>query len=359
MLCVLLLWAYGMDARGESWGSGSCQIGYERLSLLQVARPPVRVLLVPLLRSAPGTGESERWPESPAAIIAAFYRSRFKAQVTWLQDVRFWDDYYRQIGPGLQQPARFDRVIFIGHGGFDGPLLNEEVIRQELTVTGTMGKIYRAYESQQGLQQVLTVTYDATQNRAFSEYLGSHWQHLVRGRPADVFQSLKRLESRFQPLDHACFARHCSAGQLADLPSEDAREIRLGACESICRDPLFVLRAHDQIAPERFSRFAESLRSLLKPDGLIFFGQCNPGTVLIKADAPDDTAGTLIHSRLVGGPYESYVELLAASTGRTAAGPMGQSSAQDVVDRIMLLENDRPQRYLCIVTPRFHYPNSR
>ena len=357
LLVILLLCVHGMDVRGEEWRFRTCQVGYERLSQLQIVRPPTRVLLVPLLRRNPGTGESERWPELPAARIEAFYRSRFKAEVVWLPNVRVWNDYYRQIGPWLQRPPRFDRVIFIGHGGFDGPVLNEEVLKQDLTIKGTRGKIDRVAESQPGLQEVLTITYDTSQNQAFSEYLASRWQELVQAKPADVFQILKQLENRLQPLDHACFERHCSEVQLAEAPNEDAREIRLSACESICRTPLFVLKSDDQIAPEQFSLFANSLRSLVKRDGLIFFGECNPGTVVAKTDLPNDVYGTLIHSALAGGPYESYVDLLAAATGRTAAGPIGESSAKDIVDRIMMLENDRPQRYLCIITPPARQPN--
>lgn len=307
-------------------------------------------MLVPLLRRNPGTNESERWPEVPAASIEDFYRRRFRAEVVWLRDVRVWNDYFRQVGPWLQGPARFDRVIFIGHGGFDGPVLNQEVLKQERAVTGTKVKVYRAADSQPGVQQVLTFSYDTAQNRAFSEYLEAHWQELVQAKPADAFEILTRLEHRFQPLDRACFQRHCSAAQLADAPDEAARDIRLRVCESVCRDPLFVLRSDERIAPDQFSRFANSLHSLTRPDGLVFLGQCNPGTVVVKNDVPEDADGILIQSALAGGPYESYVHLLAAAARRTAAGPIGESSAMDIVDRIMMLENDRPQRYLCMVT---------
>ncbi|MDO9138760.1 MAG: hypothetical protein Q7U38_00330, partial [Methylobacter sp.] len=100
--------------------------------------------------------------------------------------------------------------------------------------------------------------------------------------------------------------------------------------------------------------FADSLNSLTSEDGLIFFGACNPGSAApIKMIEKDET-GLLINSPLAGGPHKSYVHLVSAATGRITAGPIGNSSAEDIVNRIVMFENGRSQQYLCIVAPATH-----
>ena len=316
-----------------------------------LVRSPTRVLIIPLLRKDPDSEENERWPEQPAAQIETFYRTRFSAQVTSLRDIRVWTDYYRQADQQIRQSASFDRVIFIGHGGFDGPILNGHIVQNALTIEGDQAKATRTVEAQPGLEELLTVTYSINQNREFSRFMDGRWKELSRKDPAEIRNILMTKERRLQPLDTACLARQCSTAMLASIPNDADRDIKRAACESICRVPLFVLRSFDELAPERFRNFVRSLRSLVKPNGLIVLGMCNPGSRVPERESPWDVGGALVHSSLASGPHQTYVHLLAAATGRTIAGPIGKTSAEDVVDRITWFEERRSQRYLRIVAP--------
>ncbi|MEN8261406.1 MAG: hypothetical protein ABFS02_12640 [Pseudomonadota bacterium] len=162
---------------------------------------------------------------------------------------------------------------------------------------------------------------------------------------------LKDIAIRLQPLDQACYQRHCSTEQLAAAQEPQQREVMLKTCDFVCREPLLQFWVSDEISFEQFFLFAKSLQSLVREDGLIMVGVCNPGSPAVKGETRLETEGMLVHSTLTGGPHESYVHLLAAATGRTVAGPIGKTSAEDVVNRIKLLEDNRPQRYLCIVAP--------
>lgn len=248
----------------------------------------------------------------------------------------------------LLQSATFDRVIFISHGGFDGPVLKNAVFKQELQITGNKGEFFLLSESQPGLKNALTVTYDTQKNRIFSDYMVSRWRELAPMKPTEIWHQLKALEKQLQPLDGACYQRDCSPDKLAKIP-EQQRGYRLDLCELICREPLFELKKSVEISPERFFQFTQSLSSLATADGLIFFGACNPGSAApVKIPEKDETE-YLINSSLAGGPHLSYVHLVSAATGRVVAGPIGDSSAEDIVNRIIMFESGRPQRNLCIV----------
>lgn len=347
-LAVFVLWGYGSAVGGEE---EACRAGYARLSSLPVVQMPRRVLLVPLLRRQPDSNESERWPESPAASVAAFYRGHFGAEVVWLREVRTWRDYYTQVEALPPRVAPFDRVIFIGHGGFDGPVLNEEMLRQDMTAKGSEGQVFQSSETQPGVQRFAAIHYDVSRSREFNDYLASRWQELLGKNEAEIRRLLDGLEEQLQPPDQACMQRYCSAGQLAAATDGEAREIRQRACESVCRDPLFVFRAGEEPVPERFSLFVDTLRALTRQDGLIFFGSCNPGTAVAEKEEPWEAHGVLIHTALAGGPHDSYASLVAAATGRGVAGPVGRSSATDIVEHIELLERNYPQRRLCLLAP--------
>jgi hypothetical protein len=314
-------------------------------------RSPTRVLLIPLLRKDPDSAENERWPERPAAEIEAFYRTSFSAQVTWLRDVRKWEDYYRKADMLAQRSAPFDRVILIGHGGYDGPILNGHIIQNALTIEGDHAKATRIVEAQPGVAEIFTVTYDIRQNREFSSFMDGRWKELSRKDSTEIRNILISKERRLQPLDTACLQRQCSAAMLASIPNDTDRDLKRAACESICRVPLFVLRSFEELSPERFRNFVQSLRSLVKPNGLIVLGMCNPGSSVPERESPWDVGGALVHSKLASGPHQTYVHLLATATGRSVAGPIGKTSAEDVVNRVKLFEERRPQRYLRIVAP--------
>jgi hypothetical protein len=313
-------------------------------------RSPDRVLIIPLFRKDPGSAENERWAEGPAAQIEAFYRTRFSANVTRLRNIRLWEDYYRETAT-MRKFAPFDRVIFIGHGGYDGPILNGHVVQDALTREGEHAQATRIIEAQPGLEETVTISYNIGQNRDFSRFMESHWKQLSRKEPEEIRKILLDRERKLQPLDLACMERQCPAAELASLPDNSNREIRRAACESVCRNPLFVWRSSEQLAPERFRTFARSLSSLAAPDGLVVLGMCNPGSDVPERESPWDVGGALVHSNLASGPHQTYVHLLAAAAARTIAGPIGKTSAEDVVSRITGFEERRPQRNLRIVAP--------
>lgn len=342
MLVFLSLTLSGVLAQEPSCQSPADEAACEGVGEAPLLQRPQRVLIVPLLHKTEDSIESERWPENPAASIAAIYRDRYRAQVAWLRGVREWEDYYDQIDSLLRQSATFDRVIFIGHGGFDGPLLNPAVFRKSFAADARAGKLSRGIESQPGVQQSLAIAYDTPRNPAFSDYIAAHWQELL-APDTDPVQILSGLEAGLQPANPSCSNR-CLAEAAAGAD-------RLAACDWVCRDALFVANRAVEPAPERFWLFADKLRSLVTESGLIVLGFCNPGTAANEGEAPWDTDGMLVHLTLAGGPHETYVHLLAAATGRPVAGPIGKSSADDIVARIGMLERSRFQRYLRIVVP--------
>lgn len=341
--CLLLVLLPGCGAAAEAGCPSTAGSPCAQASVLRGVRPPARVLVVPLLHKGEDSAENERWPEYPAAGIARFYRGRFGARVEWLRDVRQWADYHRQVEGLLQRSASFDRILFIGHGGFDGPILDGAVVRAGFKVEGGGDTLFRAVEAQPGLQRSVTITYAEARNPAFSDYLAGHWRELV-GPDGDPVGELRALEARLQPLHPAC-ASHC----LSQPGGGEGG--RVAACEWVCRDPLFRAESVEEAAPERFLHFARGLRELLAEGGLIVFGACNPGSLAREGRYPWETDGVLVHSALAGGPHPSYVHLLAAATGRAVAGPIGRIGADEMVALVARLETRGGHRRLRVVVP--------
>jgi hypothetical protein len=90
---------------------------------------------------------------------------------------------------------------------------------------------------------------------------------------------------------------------------------------------------------------------LASSDGLIFFGACNPGSAAPVKVVEKDETELLINSNLASGPHKTYVHLVSTATSRVTAGPIGDSSAEDIVNRVIMFESGRPQYNLCIVEP--------
>ena len=350
LVSLLLLWICAADVYSAESHPVSCGSSSRRLSDLNLQQTPRRVLLVPLLSRDPHTTESPRLSEQPARTLAAFYRNQFNADVTQLRDVWSWTDYYRQAEQLVQQSPPFDRVVFISHGGFDGPVLKNAVFGQDFEITGGKGELLQLSEAQPGLKHVLSIIYDTEKSRIFSDYMASRWTELAPMKSTDIWHQLKELEKQIQPLDQACFQNYCSPEKLA-TNSEQQRGYRLELCDGICREPLFEQKTSVEISPERFFHFAKTLSSLATADGLIFFGACNPGSAAPVKVLEKDETELLINSSLADGPHQSYVHLVSAATGRITAGPIGQSSADDIVNRVIMLESGRPQYNLCIVAP--------
>ena len=164
------------------------------------------------------------------------------------------------------------------------------------------------------------------------------------------WQHLTGLEKQIQPLDNLCYQRNCSAERLAARPIEQ-REYQQHLCELICRKSLFKIKKSVEVSPDRFFHFKTSLDSLLTADGLIFFGECNPGSVAPVKGVEKNETELLINSTLAGGPHMSYVHLVSDASGHIVSGPVGESSGEDVVKRIIQFESNRPQHHLCIVLP--------
>jgi len=350
LVSLLLLWICAADIYSDENHEMSCRPFYGKLGDLKLQQPPRRVLLVPLLSRDPYTNESSRWSEQPARTLEAFYRNRFNAAVKQLRDVWSWTDYYQQVEQMVQQSPPFDRVIFISHGGFDGPILNNTVFWQDFQVTGSKGKLLQHSEAQPGLMNVLSITYDTEKNHVFSDYMASRWPELAPMKFADIWHLLTGLEKQLLPLDSACFQRYCSPDRLATRQGQQL-EYQLYLCELLCRESLFKLKTSVELSPERFFHFTKSLSSLVTVDGLIFFGACNPGSAAPENVVARNKTEFLINSTLAGGPHKSYVHLVSAATGRITAGPIGDSSAEDIVNRIMMFETGRPQHNLCIAAP--------
>jgi hypothetical protein len=350
LVSLLLLYIFASHVYSDENHAMSCQSFNGRLSDLKLQQPPRRVLLVPLLSRDPYTNDSSRWSEQPARTLEAFYRNRFNAAVKQLRNVWYWTDYYRQVEQIVQQSPPFDRVIFISHGGFDGPILNNTVFWQNFQVTGSKGQLLQYSETQPGLKNVLSVDYDTQKNRIFSDYMASHWQELASMKFADIWHQLTGLEKQLLPLDNACYQRFCSPDRLAGRQGQQL-EYQLYLCELFCRKSLFQIKTSVEISPERFFHFTKSLSSLVTANGLIFFGACNPGTTAPKKVIKWDETGFLVNSTLAGGPYKSYVRLVSAATGRITAGPVGESSGEDIVNRIIMFETGRSQHNLCVAVP--------
>jgi len=358
LLIALFLSIGATKAYSDSYHSKSCRAFYGKLSDLKLQRPPKHVLLIPLLSRDPHSNESPRWSEQPARTLKNFYRNRFHAEVKVLRDIWSWSDYYREVELMAQQTQPFDRVIFISHGGFDGPVLKNAVFWKNLEVSGNKGKMLVLSESQPGLENELSITYDTEKNRVFSDFMAARWREMAQMKSGDIFHHLKGLEKKLQPLDQACFARYCAPERLDNHP-ERLRPYLLDSCELMCREPLFEQKSASEISPERFFQFTKSLNSLATENGLIFFGACNPGSAAPEKTNEKDETELLINSTLAGGPHLSYVHLVSSATDRITAGPIGDSSAEDIVNRVVLFENNRAQRFLCIASPSTHSSSNR
>ena len=350
LVSLLLLGICAAEVYSEENHEMSCRPFYGSSSDLKLQQPPRRVLLVPLLSRDPFANGSSRWSEQPARTLEVFYRNQFNVTVKQLRDVWSWKDYYQQVEQIVRQSPPFDRVIFIGHGGFDGPILNNAEYWHSFEVKGNKGKLLQFSEAQPGLKNVWSITYDTEKNHIFSDYMASRWPELASMKFSDIWHLLTALEKQLLPLNRACFQRYCSLDRLAARLGQQL-EYQLYLCDILCRESLFKIKTSEELSSERFFHFAKSLSSLVTADGLIFFGSCNPGSAAPKKVGKRNKIDLLINSTLAGGPYKSYVHLVSAVTGRIAAGPIGNSSAEDIVNRIIMFETGRPQRYLCIVAP--------
>ncbi len=347
---IFLMGVYATNAHSEEQSVKPCLPYSVKLSDLRLQQPPRHVLLVPLLKGEEDINENPRWPEKPARDLAAFYRNRFHATVSQLRDVWQWTDYYRQVEQLVQQEASFDRIIFISHGGYDGPVLKKAVYMQDHKITGSTGKLLLLSEAQPGLNNELSLTYDTEKNRLFSDYMASHWQDLALMEFDAIWQQLTGYEKQIQPLDNSCYQRYCSTEKLSSWQPQQ-REYQQHLCELICRKSLFDIKKSVTLSPERFFLFTTSLKSLLPADGLIFFGACNPGSVAPSKVVLKDETELLINSTLAGGTHMSYVHLVSEASGHITSGPVGDSSGEDVVKRIIQFESNRTQHRLCIVVP--------
>lgn len=312
---------------------------------------PRSVLLVPLLKGFEDESGSETWPNHPVAQLADFYRRRFHARTTRLLGVRTWNGFLEKAGRLWERGESFDRIILIGHGGLDGPILDEDMIVRERSEDGAEGRAVRTLEYQPGLVDTLTIRYDAAHNPAFAAALAQRWDELAGAEPGEVARTLRQLESRLEPPDAACVAHHCPPALLDAIPGEARREDKRRLCEWVCRHPLYELHQEERADPARFARYADSLSALARPGALIIIGSCNPGTGLPKTGDLRDTGGLLPGSALAGGPHGTYLHLLASATGRFAAGPVGQASASDIVARIQRYETGDPPRDFLLVAP--------
>ncbi|ESS71562.1 hypothetical protein MGMO_96c00090 [Methyloglobulus morosus KoM1] len=347
---LLLLGMYAANAYGDEHSTKPCLPYSTKLSDLKLQQPPRHVLLVPLLSGDQDIDENPRWPEQPARALGAFYRNRFGMHVKQLRDVWSWSDYFQQVEQLVQQGASFDRIVFISHGGYDGPILKNAMYVQEHKITGSTGELLFLSEAQPGLKNELTITYDTEKNRLFNDYMAAHWKDLASMEFDAIWQQLTGLEKQIQPLDNLCYQRNCSAERLALRPTEQ-RDYQRHLCELICRKSLFKIKKSVEVSTERFFHFITSLNSLLIADGLIFFGACNPGSVAPVKGVQKDETELLINSTLAGGPHMSYVHLVSDASGHIVSGPVGESSGEDVVKRIIQFESNRPQHHLCIVLP--------
>lgn len=351
-LAVFLLSALALNSYAGDHDRELCAGNFTNLHQWPVVQVPTRVLLIPLIHRKAGTNENERWPERPAAMLADFYRKQFGAKVVWLRNIRSWNDYYREVDRLTpQQASVFDRVILIGHGGFDGPILKETEVLKKLTIKDSEANVIYTSESQPGQLDVFSLTYDVSKNKVFSDYVANNWRALTEMDPDEAAQRLDEVKRRSQPLDTACYRRYCA--ELSSAPAQDAEErrVRMHTCEDICRGPLFLLKIDHTIEPERFYLFAEHLSSLAKPKGLVFFGSCNPGSKAPEDDSEWNYPGFLTESKALGGPYRTYVHMFADASKRVSAGPIGNSSADDIVERIKRLETRGHQHNLCIAGP--------
>lgn len=352
LLLLLLLPLTSAWAIDEELTFEACQMDSTRKSHYDVSQYPRNVLLVPLLYNHPDVPrESEHWPEPYARTLANFYRGRFHANVTWLRNLRTWQDFYDQSSELIAQGRQYDRIIFIAHGGFDGPVLRHDVLIETLDVQGEKGLAQKVTEAQPGNERVVSISYQASKNKAFNDYIHQNWRDLVNMPEGDMFRLLKQKHLEVQPVDQVCYAKFCSAQKLQSL-SDEEKSKRIASCEKVCRPALYEARNYERVSEDRFNLFAGSLSKLSNSDSLIFMGECNAGTDTPKQkDYWEIPPGIVASSNLAGGPHHTYIHLLSSATGRLVSGPIGKSSANDIVAKVIALENNHDQDKLCMVGP--------
>jgi hypothetical protein len=338
-----------------------------------VVRQPRNVLLTPLLKKY-YSGE-KKWMGDVAALrtataqLDAFYRGQ-GVTTTLVDNVWDWHDFATRFDDIAKTGVTYDRVIFIGFGGYDGPMLTETL----LDASFEPGTYRRVASWQPGVEQINLITYDVAESSEFSDFVAAHRDDLL-----DVQTDFVSLVEGHVQVDETCvascvtqanqeaaaceprcaqspscaglapdLAADCRSGCVAECQQEYVDPPASAKCPAQCQHPTSYDRKEMTVLDEAgFDNFASLVRAVTSPAGLVILGHSNAATLVDPAKGP-----RLVEHTFHGGPHKNYVDLLADATGRFVTGPIGQTAWQDAVERIKRLEGDQQQHYLHIAKPR-------
>jgi hypothetical protein len=368
---VLALGCGEAAAPDDATCGGSCDhLGQQT----EIVRVPKNALLIPMLRKY---ASSDHWKKDVGAFkdaaraLQQFYGS-LGAAVT-VQEIWDWNDFIQRTNAIGAQGHPFDRVILIGHGAFDGPMLSDTVLEASFEP----GRLRKVTQYQPGDEFINVVTYDPDESAEFSAFVAANSARLLDGQTSLISGLAEHLgvdpacvddcHMREQQAHEAtcrptcdqrpsCVAltddlkTDCIAGCMAECTMEYLEDYVIGGCEDMCVTPRsYRVDSSEQRTEPEFDKFAAGLRAVTSPHGLVVLEHCNAAT---PVDPPGETPTYLSQHAFHHGPHRSFVELVADAAGRYAAGPIGTTSWDDAVKRVEALERDQDQHYLRIIKPK-------
>jgi hypothetical protein len=303
--------------------------------------------------------------------LTQFYQAR-GAKVDTVPDVWTGTDLTTKLGALAAQGRTYDRVISIGHGGYDGPALTHEVLEASFEP----GLLRRVSQFQFGNPTTVTLTYDPADSAEFSAFMAAN-ETAFLSNDSNLASALA-MHYGTDPscvascISHKGEARETCADACPGSPNcamlpDDVRKDCIAGCQVECRrehfddnDPAdcavqcmlprsYRYQVDADFVEARFDVYANVVQGVTAPHGMVVLEHCNQGThVAVPANGDVNNLPQLAFH---GGPHTSYVELMADAIGRFVGGPIGQTSWKDAIDRVEALEQDQDQRYFKIARP--------
>jgi hypothetical protein len=317
---------------------------------------PESVLFIPMSSGYLGLSE-QKWQsddvEFDRAIreLSAMYEAKGATEIVTLPRLQRWED----LGDTAASfnGKTFDRVIIVGHGALDGPITRGEAQR-----TIDPGVIVEQWVMQPGLMRQYTTTFS---EERFGAFISDNRDALLTQYDSVTEALYEQISDADQEAYAQCVTAMATDNQDACSTSgaescstfegQERNENCDEGCFNQCIDDYVNEVAGPTCSPinnefeekldeEAYNAFSASLASLTTDDGLIFLGFCNAAT---------DADSATVVAALSG--LRSYTDLIAATTGRHASGPIGKTSGQDIINRVTAMEKNRDQKFLYIAAP--------
>jgi hypothetical protein len=338
-----------------------------------VSRRANRVLLITSDENEEDAGSFRQALSS----LGVFYERRGAIAIRVIDDVTTVGELFDLFDELSATEDPFDRVVLLGHGGFDGPVFDWETEEShfETDVESEDGSIvdelFIAGRYQPGARVTTTLQFRSEDLPELRTYLLEHgapshpfalnedlppireyvdglvteqcldlwrtacdqhcaqsWESSPRAPDSDVIASCTeecmvdqhaRRYCDFYSIDHA------APSAVADIGAEVTGTIRL--------------KSTDVRNPNAFERFASGLASVTRESGLIFLAHCNAAT------PPDEARAESVHHG------NSFAHRVARASGRFVGAPIGLTAWHEIMGRIPSLERGNDQDVIRIASP--------